>query len=118
MGVKYGSTDPHEPGPASDAIYISGIEVDFDLDFMDRTLVRERQSVWPELQIISLDGLRLNGICSEMWSQESRRLAYEQVLYASFQCEELDLSRNLFETWEAVLDICCALSGIEILTLK
>lgn len=114
MGVKYGSKDAHKGSPVSDAIFISGKEVD-EVGF---TIITQRQSAWPGLKIISLDGLRLNGICSQLFSLESRRLAFEQILYSEFWCEELDLSRNLFEDWHHVIDILSALPRLKVLKLK
>ncbi|KAL8721683.1 MAG: hypothetical protein Q9225_001683 [Loekoesia sp. 1 TL-2023] len=114
MGVKYGSEDAHKSSLASDAIFIGGKEVD-EVGF---TLITQKQSAWSRLRIISLDGLRLNGICSQLFSLESRRLAFGQILYSEFWCDELDLSRNLFEVWLHVVDICSALPRLRVLKLN
>ncbi|KAL8931833.1 MAG: hypothetical protein Q9211_006702 [Gyalolechia sp. 1 TL-2023] len=114
LGVKYGSRDAPNDSAALDAIFIGGKEVKevgFDYD-------SQRLLVWPSLRIISLDGLRLNGICPEPFSAPSRRVAFEFLVNSHFSCEELDLSRNLFETWGAVTDICSALQWLRYLNLR
>ncbi|KAL9030314.1 MAG: hypothetical protein Q9196_001564, partial [Gyalolechia fulgens] len=114
LGVKYGSRDAPNDSAALDAIFIGGKEVKevgFDYD-------SQRLLVWPSLRIISLDGLRLNGICPEPFSAQSRRVAFEFLVNSHFSCEELDLSRNLFETWGAVTDICSALQWLRYLNLR
>ncbi|KAL8933146.1 MAG: hypothetical protein Q9216_006506 [Gyalolechia sp. 2 TL-2023] len=114
LGVKYGSKDAPNNRAALKTIFICGKEVKQVGFHSDRHRLME----WPTLRIISLDGLRLNGICPDRFPAESRGAAFEFLVNSLFQCEALDLSRNLFETWEAVLDICSALEWLRYLNLR
>ncbi|KAL8824820.1 MAG: hypothetical protein Q9170_008027 [Blastenia crenularia] len=111
MEEKYGPKDLSGRHPVSDAIFISGKEVS-EVGFDD---IVQKQSKWTDLRTISLDGLRLDGINSEPYS---RQTAFEQIFHAQFVCEELDLGRNLFERWKAVLDICSVLTSLKVLKLN
>lgn len=108
LGIRYGSINAPSNSAALGAIYIGGKEVE-EVGFQQNS---QRLSAWPSLQIISLDGLQLNGICSEHLPAVSRRIAFEFILHSDFVCQQLDLSRNMFETWGAVLDICNALRSL------
>ncbi|KAL9598220.1 MAG: hypothetical protein Q9219_004640 [cf. Caloplaca sp. 3 TL-2023] len=114
MTRKYGSKDTDGIMPHSEIVVISGKEID-EVGF---DLISKKQSAWPGLKIISLDALRLNGICPEPRSRKDRQRVREQILNLNFQCEELDLSRNLFESWTDVVDICSALPKLQILKLN
>ncbi|KAI4178657.1 MAG: hypothetical protein L6R41_008284 [Letrouitia leprolyta] len=105
LGFRYGSANAPNNSAAFDAIFIGGKKVE-EVGFQHNS---QRLSVWPSLQIISVDGLRVNGICPDSLPAVSRGFAFEFILNSAFACRQLDLSRNLFETWEAVHNISNAL---------
>lgn len=103
---KYATEITAQPAPAASAkeIVISGKvaeEVGFDK-------IRQQLSQLHELRIILVDGLRIN--CAEREGKSIREVCPKIV--------ELDLSRNLFEDWEAVVHICRELDFLRSLRLK
>ncbi|KAI4128702.1 MAG: hypothetical protein LQ338_002598 [Usnochroma carphineum] len=113
--TKYGSNEHYENALITDLEEIIGGAIVHEVGFEGIT---RRQSAWSQLKVISLDGSRINGITSKPWLSESRGIAWQKLRVMSFQCEELDLSRNLIETWYHVVDICSALLELRILKLK
>ncbi len=98
--------------PADGSIEISGKVVE-EVGF---ERIRKQQAILQELKIVVLDSLCIRG-CS----------AGDEAEVADFQDEiastcpnitELDLSRNLFESWRDVLDICLPLRKLRILKAR
>ncbi len=82
--------------------------------------IRQQLARLYELQIVLLDGLRIAGALSEAaehnreaWSKE-----LERIRETCPQITELDLSRNLVETWAEVAGVCAALPKLRSLRVK
>lgn len=112
MKRKYGSGDGHDRDVQ--ALQIGGKEVN-EVGF---DIITQLQSAWSDLKVISLNGLCINGVSAEPWLPESREVARAQIASLGLKCKELDLSRNLFENWHDVVDICFAMPELQTLKLK
>ena len=82
--------------------------------------IRAQLAMLNELKIVLLDGLCLAGLDSRPWSGDLE--AYDaRVSEIEDVCPivtELDLSRNLLESWADVVGVCRALPKLRSLTLK
>ncbi|KAL9007855.1 MAG: hypothetical protein Q9173_006957 [Seirophora scorigena] len=114
MRSKYGSASKVQAGQPPDAIIIGGKNVD-EVGF---SLIAQKQSAWSNLKVISLNGLCINGVSSTPWQLESRQNAVAELTGLDIRCEELDLSKNLLESWYDVVAICSCLSELRMLKLK
>lgn len=76
--------------------------------------IRKQQALLRELKIVVLDSLRIRGVGAEI------EIAGVQDEIASTCPDilELDLSRNLFEHWKDVADICAPLKKLRILKVR
>ncbi|KAL8787151.1 MAG: hypothetical protein Q9213_002367 [Squamulea squamosa] len=109
---KYGSeTSLQNVKGKSNTILISGKEVD-EVGF---DAISKKQSAWSELEIVSLDGLRIKGFHKESPYPTKEDL---QVLPTDLKWKELDLSRNLFDDWNDVGAICSSLRELRVLKLN
>ncbi|KAI4118030.1 MAG: hypothetical protein LQ345_001830 [Seirophora villosa] len=114
MRSKYGSKSHVQAGQPLEAISIGGKNVD-EVGF---SLIAQKQSAWSNLKVISLNGLCINGVSSTPWQLESRQNAVAELTGLGIRCEELDLSRNLLESWDDVVAICSCLSELRTLKLN
>ncbi|KAL8770066.1 MAG: hypothetical protein Q9209_004104 [Squamulea sp. 1 TL-2023] len=94
----------------SSTIVISGKEVD-EVGF---DAISKKHSAWSELEIVSLDGLRINGLHNELPYPTEEDLP---VLPTGLKWKELDLSRNLFDDWDVICTICSSLKDLRVLKL-
>jgi tubulin-specific chaperone E len=76
--------------------------------------IRKQQALLHELKIVLLDGLRIQGAGGEAEVQRFQ----EEIVYTCPNIIELDLSRNHFEHWKNVLDICAPLRKLRILKAR
>lgn len=76
--------------------------------------IRKQQAVLSELKIVLLDGLRIRSAGSEA---EVESLG-EEIASTCPNVTELDLSRNLFEHWRDIADICVSLKKLRILKAR
>lgn len=115
LGKKYAPGD--DGGPATEVeIKISGKlveEVGFDK-------IREQLAMLPELRIVVLDGLCIAGVQARPWigSSELRIQDRQRIREQRFKIRELDLSRNLLETWADVAEICSSLKSLHSLKVE
>ena len=111
---KYGSQDRSQERKPSDSITISGKqvhEVGFDI-------IAQQQAAWSELKTLSLNECRVQGEL-RMPSYPRRQTDPDShVLPIDVKWQELDLSKNLFETWDEILDIGEVAKELRILTLR
>ena len=124
MTKKYNSSDGPKDTAAEEKIQISGKTVEeVGFDKINRQL-----AALQELKIVVLDGLCVAGVNS--FPQEAgdnainptnpnlRWSFVEGLKSKSLSIVELDLSRNLLETWIDVVGICGALKSLAALELK
>lgn len=73
-----------------------------------------------ELRVVLLDGLCVAGLSARPWDEtaEARMHPLLQHQAQKFKIVELDLSRNLIETWAEVAGICSGLGNLKSLKLK
>ncbi|KAL8811875.1 MAG: hypothetical protein Q9223_007434 [Gallowayella weberi] len=111
---KYGSENSLEQAKARDIITISGKQVD-EVGF---EAISKKQSAWSELETVSLDGLRIRG--SYPKPQKSKQDLQDDLQTVPFglKWKELDLSRNLFEDWDDITNICSNLKELELLKVN
>ena len=76
--------------------------------------IRKQQALLQDLRIVVLDGLRIRGIDDEA---ERGRLR-DELASVCPTIMELDLSRNLFEHWKEVADICLPLNKLRVLKAR
>lgn len=76
--------------------------------------IRKQQAILNELKIVLLDGLRIESAGSQA---EVERVG-EEIASTCPYITELDLSRNLFEHWKDVADICGSLQKLRILKAR
>ena len=111
VGYKYAEDGPEQATiGADDSIEISGKVVE-EVGF---ERIRKQQAMLHELKIVVVDGLRIRGTGAEA---EVRRVQ-EEIASTCPNIVELDLSRNLFEHWKEILDICAALRKLRILKAR
>ncbi len=82
--------------------------------------IRQQLARLYELQIVVLDGLRIAGALSEAAEQnrEAWSKEVERIRETCPQITELDISRNLVETWAEVEGVCVALPKLKSLRVK
>lgn len=76
--------------------------------------IRKQQALLQELKIVVLDGLRIRGRGAGDGAEVVR--FQDEIASACPNITELDLSRNLFESWRDVAEICLPLKRLR--TLK
>lgn len=82
--------------------------------------IREQLARLYELQIVLLDGLCIAGILSDATARAETRWLQEleRIKETCPKITELDLSRNLIETWAEVEGVCTALPKLKSLRVK
>ena len=121
---KYNSSDGPKGTTAEQKIQISGKTVEeVGFDKINRQL-----AALQELKIVVLDGLCVAGVdsspqeakdnASHPTNQNSRWSFVEELNSKDLSVVELDVSRNLLETWIDVIGICSALKYLAALELK
>ena len=124
MSKKYNSSDRLKDTAAEEKIQISGKTVEeVGFDKINRQL-----AALQELKIVVLDGLCVAGVNdfpqdAEENATDSTHLSarwsfVEGLKSKNLSIVELDLSRNLLETWIDVIGICGALKYLAALELK
>ena len=111
-----GASGPDSPVSAGHApIKFSGKvveEVGFD---KIRKLLAELQ----ELRIVLLDGLRIQGVLGGHPATPSdHELELQKIRETCPKITELDMSRNLLQSWTEVTDICLQLAELRVLKLR
>jgi tubulin-specific chaperone E len=76
--------------------------------------IRNQQAVLNELKIVLLDGLRICGAGVEAAVETLQ----EGIANTCPNIAELDLSRNLFEHWNDIADICAPLKKLRVLKVR
>ncbi|KAE9376760.1 hypothetical protein N431DRAFT_453154 [Stipitochalara longipes BDJ] len=105
--AKYGPEDPSNLANSTNQIEISGKvveEVGFDK-------IREQQAQLHELKIVLVDGMRVTGI-----ELDSR--TYAPISTVCPKIVELDLSRNLFENFQRIVEVIRHLGDLRKLRLN
>jgi len=105
--AKYGPEDPTDLAKSVNQIEISGKvveEVGFDK-------IRDQQAQLHELKIVLVDGMRITGT-------EYDLRTYAPISTVCPRIVELDLSRNLFEHFEGIVEIIRDLRDLRKLRLK
>lgn len=124
MAKKYNSSNGPKDTAAEEKIQISGKTVEeVGFDKINRQL-----AALQELKIVVLDGLCVAGVndspqeAEEIVTGSTQLSAYwsfvEGLKPKNLSIVELDLSRNLLETWIDVIGICGALKFVVALELK
>lgn len=108
MREKYAPQEALDPG--EDLIKISGKDVE-EVGF-DK--IRQQQAELQKLRIIVLNGCRIGR--SEVGSEDNSALM-EDIQQICPLCEQLDISRNLFETWDEILALVSQLPHLTTLIL-
>lgn len=82
--------------------------------------IREQLARLYELQIVLLDGLRIAGVLSDATAQQGPRWleGLERIEETCPEITDLDLNRNLIETWAEIEGVCSALPKLKSLRLK
>ncbi|KAL8926477.1 MAG: hypothetical protein Q9172_001780 [Xanthocarpia lactea] len=112
---KYGSGDiPQDAKGKSSIIVISGKEVD-EVGF---DAISRKQSAWSDLTIVSLDGLRIDSLYHKPSHSKQDHEADIRVLSSGLKWKELDLSRNLFDDWDEITNICSFTKELRVLNLN
>lgn len=72
------------------------------------------------LRVVLLDGLCLAGVQARPWNEpyRTRQQSIQQIHDHKLNIVELDLSRNVIETWADIADICSTLRSLRILKVK
>lgn len=107
---KYASDHPRTITEPQDSIDISGKKVE-EVGF-DK--IRKQLATLQELRIAILDGLCIYGIDPG----QSLLDRWQWIRSQKLEFRELDLSRNLFESWGQILGICSALKASGLYRLK
>ena len=76
--------------------------------------IRKQQAVLQELKIVVLDGLRICGVGKGVDVAQVQN----EIFSTCPNITELDLSRNLFEDWKDVADICASLKKLRSLKAR
>lgn len=79
--------------------------------------IRKQLAELGELKIVLLDGLLVKGVLSESASEDEYERMLEKIEASCPKIVELDLSRNLLESWKDVADICARLKRLKALKL-
>ncbi|KAL8705867.1 MAG: hypothetical protein Q9201_001015 [Fulgogasparrea decipioides] len=109
---KYGSGRSLQTTTLQGTITISGKQID-EVGF---DIIAEKQSAWSELEIVSLDGLRIDSLIPALWNPDGP--LESQITRTNLRWKGLDLSNNLFESWDEVLSICSAMKELRCLKLN
>ncbi|KAI9844405.1 MAG: hypothetical protein M1837_005606 [Sclerophora amabilis] len=82
--------------------------------------IRTQLAMLQELRTVLLDGACIAGLLSNAQDEDYERRAVErEYIYATCpKIIELDLSRNLFERWRDVIEICIQLEELRILRVN
>lgn len=80
--------------------------------------IRKQLSALHQLQIIILDGLRIQGVQPQGVDPGTREDELRRIAKTCPQVAEFDLSRNLLRQWKEVEDICSQLKLLRSLKLK
>ncbi|KAL8913181.1 MAG: hypothetical protein Q9171_001975 [Xanthocarpia ochracea] len=112
---KYGSGDmPQDVKGGPSIIVISGKEVD-EVGF---DAISTKLSAWSDLTIVSLDGLRIDSLYHKPSHSKQVHEADIRVLSSGLKWKELDLSRNLFDDWHEITNICSFTKELRVLNLN
>jgi tubulin-specific chaperone E len=76
--------------------------------------IRQQQALLHELRIVLLDGLRIQGL----GARTEVRKVQEEIESTCPSITELGLSRNLFEDWKDIVDICAPLKKLRVLKAR
>ncbi|KAL8980057.1 MAG: hypothetical protein Q9205_004757 [Flavoplaca limonia] len=113
--AKYGSENTPKGGDGkSSSIVISGKEVD-EVGF---DVISKKQSAWSDLTIISLDGLHIDSLYHQSPHLQQDHGKETINFPAGLNWKELDLSRNLFNDWGEISNICKYLRDLRVLKLN
>ena len=80
--------------------------------------VRKQLAALHELQIVILDGLRIQGALPQDGNPSQREDELRKIATTCPKVAELDISRNLFHRWQEVEEICSQLKLLRSLRLK
>lgn len=80
--------------------------------------IRKQLAALHELQIVILDGLRIQGVLPQGGDPDQRESELSRIANTCPKVIELDLSRNLFRQWKEIEDICSQLKLLRKLRLK
>lgn len=76
--------------------------------------IRQQQALLHELKIVLLDGLRIRGL----GARAEIRKVQDEIENTCPGITELDLSRNLFEHWKDIVNICASLTKLRVLKAR
>jgi len=76
--------------------------------------IRQQQALLHELSIVLLDGLRIRGL----GPGTDIHKVQEEIENICPNISELGLSRNLFEDWNDIVDICSPLKKLRVLKAR
>ncbi|ERF70687.1 hypothetical protein EPUS_02553 [Endocarpon pusillum Z07020] len=111
LRYKYAEDDlDYAPVGANGSIEISGKVVE-EVGF---ERIRQQQALLHHLKIVILDGLRVRGV--GLGADVER--AQEEITSICPNITELDLSRNLFERYKDVAEICAPLKELRVLKIS
>ncbi len=111
LRYKYAEDDlDHAPAGANGSIEISGKVVE-EVGF---ERIRQQQALVHQLKIVILDGLRIRGISP---GADVER-AQEEITGTCPNITELDLSRNLFEHYKDIAEVCAPLKKLRVLKIR
>ncbi|KAL8884776.1 MAG: hypothetical protein Q9192_006770 [Flavoplaca navasiana] len=115
LRAKYGSENTPKGGDGkSSPIVISGKEVD-EVGF---DAISKKQSAWSDLTIVSLDDLHIDGLYHQSPHLQQDHGKEPTNLPSGLNWKELDLSRNLFNDWGEISNICKYLRDLRVLKLN
>lgn len=82
--------------------------------------IQKQMAMLNELRFVLLDGLCVAGMSARPWDEtiETRMHRLQRYQVQRLKIVELDLSRNLIETWAEVAGICSGLRNLKSLKLK
>lgn len=82
--------------------------------------IREQLARLQELQIVLLDGLCIAGVLSDATAQQEVRWLQElgNIEETCPKITELDISKNLIESWAEVEGLCTALPKLKTVKIK
>ena len=99
---------PHDP------IEISGkIVEEMGFDKINRKLAELK-----ELKVVLLDDFCISGVLPGYQRLDEAETAQKEIGSTCPKIKELDLSRNLLDSWHEVFDICRQLQSLRLLKLK
>ncbi|KAI9814467.1 MAG: hypothetical protein M1827_003323 [Pycnora praestabilis] len=82
--------------------------------------IRKQMAMLQELRIVLLDGMCIAGVLADSRNRnlDPRTRAMDVIRDTCPKVVDLDLSRNLFERWEEVADICGAIHNVQSLKVE